>query len=158
MAKSNRPRPANDFNPDDLLLPADDLLFPAADNLTLNADDDDDLGPLPSIAEAERIAENEVSDVLKAFREADKREAKRFDQATDSEYWFALGFQTREQKEEFLTKVGWMEIGDKYLDGMECAEVLGITLESEVPPVPEIGIDRKLAALARPNRPPSDTE
>lgn len=98
----------------------------------------------------EEMAAEETSELLQGFKDRAKREQQRFVQATDSEFWFAICFQTREQKEEFLHKwLGSLDLGDKYLDGMQVAELLGILLESEVPPMPKLRTDSKLAAMAR---------
>ncbi len=83
------------------------------------------------------------------FRQCAEHEDQRFWDAVDSEYWFAICFQTREQKEEFLKKLGLFEIGDKYLDGMKVAKKLGVTLESRVPPMPQARpFDREYVNLA----------
>lgn len=69
--------------------------------------------------------------------------------ATDSEYWVAICFQTREQKEEFLRKARLIDLGDKYLDGIAVARVMGIKLQSRIPSLPRLNLDRRLQALAR---------
>ena len=73
-----------------------------------------------------RVAENK----LEAFKARAKAETERRQTATDSEYWVALCFETREQKEEFLEKIGMLAEGDKYVDGLELAKKLGLTLSS----------------------------
>ena len=100
-------------------------------------------------ADVEAMAEQELSEVLSGFKDRAKREDQRFQEATDSEFWIAIYFQSRDQKEEFLNKLGLMEIGDKYLDGMLVAEALGVTLESYIPPMPQLRLDPRLAALAQ---------
>ncbi len=95
----------------------------------------------------EAQAAEEVSEILDGFRARAEREDARHEDATDSEFWIALCFQTRAQKEEFLRKLGLFEMGDKYLDGMEVARKLGVTLTSPVPPMPTIRIDQKLVDL-----------
>ncbi len=70
-----------------------------------------------------------------AFARRAKEEADRFTQTTDSEHWFAMCFDSREQKEAFLKALGWV-LGtgsDKYLDGVAIAQELGIPL----PPTPK---------------------
>ncbi|MCP2248174.1 hypothetical protein [Lentzea aerocolonigenes] len=62
------------------------------------------------------------------FRERTKREDERFRLATDSEFWFALCFKSREDKDAFLKAAGLMHIGDKYLDGRAAAAVLGVDM------------------------------
>lgn len=98
--------------------------------------------------DVEAVALEEASEVLTAFRSAASREDQRFLDATDSEYWVAVCFQTREQKEEFLRKALIAHLGDKYLDGMKVAQVMGIELTSRVPAMPNLRIDRRLVELA----------
>lgn len=58
-----------------------------------------------------------------------KDEDKRFRQATDSEYWFAVCFEDRAQKEAFLAALpNARQIGDKYIDGKALAKAMGIDL------------------------------
>lgn len=59
-----------------------------------------------------------------------KAEAKRFRNATDSEFWFAVCFKTREEKEAFLKalKISKRLMGDKYIDGHKLAKMLDIEL------------------------------
>jgi hypothetical protein len=68
--------------------------------------------------------------VRSAFQQRADEEADRFTAATDSEFWVALCFQTRAQKDEFLEKLGVAALGDKYLDGRAVAAAMGIKLES----------------------------
>lgn len=95
----------------------------------------------------EQEAANEINEVLTAFKNRAEREDQRFVDATDSEYWVAICFQTRDQKEEFLQKLGLLEMGDKYLDGMRVAHKLGVKLESRVPPLPQLRNDWRLLEL-----------
>ncbi len=77
------------------------------------------------------------------FRSRSKAENDRFALATDSEYWACLCFQTREQKDRFLSALKILEFGDKYLDGRLVAERIGIELpEASVPYKPEPRLDR----------------
>ena len=117
-------------------------------DLLPDADDDDD-PPVGATGNAEVDSQQELSAVLSGFKGRAQVENQRFLDATDSEYWFAVCFQTREQKEEFLEKLKLMEIGDKYLDGMEVAKALGIELESRVPDLPRVKtFDLELVSLA----------
>ena len=70
----------------------------------------------------------EQSALLAGFKARNRNEQQRFEEATDSEYWFALCFHTRAEKEKFLQALGWMDLGDKYLDGTVVAERLGVDL------------------------------
>lgn len=81
--------------------------------------------------------------VQKGFRDRIKNENNRFKLSTDSEYWFAACFQTREQKEAFLKALDLLEHGDKYIDGRLLAEKLGIELPAaDVPYRVEGKIDK----------------
>ena len=86
----------------------------------------------------EAVAEAEISDALRAFKAKSTREDARVLDATDSEFWIAVCFQNRKQKEEFLKKIGQdLALADKYLDGMEVARLLGITLETPFEQMPK---------------------
>jgi hypothetical protein len=99
-------------------------------------DDGDQEEPMGADAMQEAPKED-LSAVLDGFKERSKRENQRFLDATDSEYWVALCFQTREQKEEFLAKLKLLDLGDKYIDGMEAAKVMGVKLTSRIPEMPK---------------------
>jgi hypothetical protein len=70
----------------------------------------------------------ELTGVATSFRDRAKTEQKRFDDATDSEYWCAFYFQDRAQKEAFLRALKLIDLGDKYIEGQEAARRLGVTL------------------------------
>lgn len=57
-----------------------------------------------------------------------KAERKRFQKATDSEFWFAVCFEDRDEKERALKalKVNKQMMGDKYIDGRQFMQVQGI--------------------------------
>lgn len=78
--------------------------------------------------------QSEASAILQAFKQRAKEETQRYKLAIDSEFWFAVCFVTREQKEAFLAATGWLLIGDKYLDGALLADMLGV----ELPPTPSV--------------------
>lgn len=63
---------------------------------------------------------SELGDVEKGFRERMKAENKRFRDMCDTEYWFCVCFTSREQKEEFLRKIG-LDVDEKYIDGKDMA-------------------------------------
>jgi hypothetical protein len=99
--------------------------------------------PLDSLVypdDPEQAATVEISEAL-AFIKAErqkKRDAYRV--TVDPEYWVCLCFQSREQKEEFLARAGWLDLGEKYLDGLEVAKRLGVAvlpipLEAKAPPL-----------------------
>lgn len=66
----------------------------------------------------------QISALKQGFIDRAKFERTRLRDATDSEYWVALCFHNREEKERFLKEFGLSRLGDKYLDGNRVAERL----------------------------------
>lgn len=99
----------------------------------------------------EKSVDEELSEVKQRFADDAKIEKLRFKQNTDSEYWVAICFQSREHKEDFLKQADLMEIGDKYLDGILVAEKLGLKLDPQnIPPMPKFKrIDKKYKSLVK---------
>lgn len=90
--------------------------------------------PLADVAysgDLETDAAAELDALDSAFRDRKRREARRFTQATDSEFWVAVCFESREQKEAFLAAFDVARFGDKYLDGRKVAAALGVNLEGK---------------------------
>ena len=77
---------------------------------------------------AETDSKAELSAVLFGFKQRAKEEAKRFEEATDSEFWVALCFGNRDEKLQFLEIIGALPIGTKYVDGRKLAAAMGIKL------------------------------
>lgn len=99
--------------------------------------------------EAEAAADvQEMSEALRKFKERAAAADQRLLDNTDSEFWICVGFQNRAMKEEFLKKAGLFEHGDKYLDGVVVARVLGIQIETPIPSMPNFGFDSQLGNLA----------
>lgn len=82
--------------------------------------------PPPDVEKAEKTKTK--------YRDDGKREKENFRRATDTEYWCCFCFQTREQKEEFLSNSGLAAVidADKYLDGQAAADVLKIKLTKDL--------------------------
>lgn len=92
----------------------------------------------------------ELDEITKAFQAKKKNERDSYLQNTDTGYWTVLVFQTREQKDEFLSGVGVpLDDGDKYVDGLKVAKKLGIKIESPTPPMPKFKISPRWAKLVR---------
>lgn len=70
----------------------------------------------------------ELTALQRAYRQRAKDEATRFRAATDSEYWVALCFTSRGEKESFLAQAGLTHLGDKYIDGRAAARVFNVDL------------------------------
>ena len=93
--------------------------------------------------DSEADSSADLDAVQAGFRNRAKQESKRFELATDTEYWACLCFQSREQKDRFLAALDILEFGDKYLDGRLVAERLGVKLPgADVPYKPEPRLDK----------------
>lgn len=57
-----------------------------------------------------------------------KKQSRLYDEQNDTEFWFAVYFATRDEKESFLRAVKLIDHGDKYIDGRVFAETLGVKL------------------------------
>lgn len=149
QTKTSAPRAVDEIalDSDVFALQADDFTL-GGDDFTLDNGEPEGRSDLSDVS-IEAVAEGEINEVLAGFKDRAKQEAARHEYAVEAEYWFCLYFQTIDQKEEFLRKIGWDELGDKYIDGMAAADAVGIELESFIPPMPQIRIDGKLAALAQ---------
>lgn len=82
-----------------------------------------------SLADLEEETLSELGEVEKSFRERMKNENKRFRDMCDTEYWCCVCFTSREQKEEFLQKIG-MDTDLKYIDGHEMAKAFRKSLKT----------------------------
>jgi len=102
-----------------------------SDSFSLFDDGDSNTSPLDTIEYQHNVegdSKKEMSATLAAFKRRVKVEYARVKSATDSEFWIAICFQSREQKDTFLQKTGLSDIGDKYLDGLQVADLFGIEL------------------------------
>lgn len=66
----------------------------------------------------------ELTAMEQAYRDRAKAETDRFRNATDSEFWFAVCFTSREEKDAFLAEFKLGRLGNKYLPGQAVAQVL----------------------------------
>ena len=82
--------------------------------------------PLKGVEYSGDLAEAaaELDAMQQAYRDRAKAEQARFTAATDSEYWFAVCFSDREEKEAFLREFNLDDLGDKYLAGADVARRL----------------------------------
>jgi len=82
------------------------------------------VGEVSAKKELKDKAEELKSDFIKGIQEKQKK----FQQEMDTEFFFCVAFQNREQKEQFLNETGLIEFGDKYLNGLKVAEKMGVKL------------------------------
>jgi hypothetical protein len=101
-----------------------------------------DMGPV-------EVVESRVAALPNAFQDRAAKEQDRRADATDSRFWLAFCFQTREQKEEFLIKAGLADLAldSDYLDGSEVAKRVDLELTEETPKWRDARINKKLADL-----------
>ena len=87
----------------------------------------------PAVDQADPIetAREVLTAAQQAFRSKTAKEKARFLDVTDSEFWVAFCFRTREQKEAFLAALSLLELGDKYVDGLAAARALAIRLPDD---------------------------
>ena len=81
------------------------------------------------LAAVEQEALEELTELERGFRERVKAENKRFRDMCDTEYWFCVCFTSREQKEEFMKKIG-LDINEKYFDGKDVAKAFKKTIST----------------------------
>jgi len=94
----------------------------------------------------EASATAEMSEIVRLIKEKKKESSDRFRTANDTDYWVALCFQCREQRDEFLRKAGWSDLGEKYLNGLEIARRLGVDVEVfDLKPLPLRGKPKKFS-------------
>ena len=118
--------------------------------LTLKKPDKPAAPAPPPDVEAE--AREELNAVQAAFKVKKQAEQQAFRDNTDSEYWVALCFGTRAQKEEFLTKLGVIAEGDKYLDGLMVARAMRIVIDSPSPARPKLTTKKRWNRLVEQER------
>jgi len=95
-------------------------------------------------ADLEASADAEMTEIVKQIKERKRQMQERFRVANDTDYWFAMCFQSREQRDEFLRLTGWAAPGEKYLSGLKVAQVLGVEIGViELDPKPLRGKPRK---------------
>jgi hypothetical protein len=92
----------------------------------------------------EASATNEMTEIVRQIKEQKKALQDRFRVARDPDYWLALCFQSHEQRDEFLQKSGWAAPDTKYLNGLEIAARLGVSVSPiEIKPLPLRGKPKK---------------
>lgn len=84
----------------------------------------DPLAATEYTGDLEKDAAAELTELERAYRDRAKNEAGRFKAATDSEYWVAVCFKSRAEKEKWLAEFGLDALGDKYIDGNKAGQRL----------------------------------
>lgn len=92
--------------------------------------------PLDSVSYTTDIEKNcvvELEAVAKSFRDRMAIEQARVNDTLDTERTITIVCDTRRQKNELLRKLGLFEYGDKYIDVLDVAKALGVTLSTDKP-------------------------
>ena len=82
------------------------------------------------VGDAEADAQKDLGELESGFRRRAADESRRFALVTDTEYWGAICFETREQRDAFFAALGVAGFGNRgrYFDGNAIADKLGIAL------------------------------
>ena len=97
----------------------------------------------------EAESEREISETLKAFRADAARDDARIADATQTEFWTAVIFQSQAQRDEFWRKLKATRlVDDQYIDGLDLAKLLGIELETPIPAAKKPRKSKRWEALA----------
>lgn len=132
-----------------------DVSFDDMDDILATSDDggaesDGFFADTPYTGTVEGDGKPEANALLKGFKDRAKREATRMADAVDDEYWVAVIFQTRAQKEAWLTALGVIQDGDKYIDGLPVARAMGIKLPAASAPQTKFRSSGKFEKLSMP--------
>lgn len=90
--------------------------------------DDGDDNPFAGIDQddLQDAADETMSEALRLIIEQKKASQERFRIVADPEFFLVVCFQSRDQKEDFLKKANWDDLGDKYINGLEVARRMGV--------------------------------
>lgn len=89
---------------------------------------DDPLEGLEDTGSVQENAKQELTAIQTSFKDSVANEKKNITHRFDTEYWFAVVFEDRAQKTAFLTALGLLAEGDKYVNGYLLAHRLNIEL------------------------------
>lgn len=93
--------------------------------------EDTDNNPVefPDTGDYQADVTQQASEELKRLIEFRKSRADHFRASNDARYFVCLCFQTTEQKEEFLEKAGWDDLGLDFINGLDIAKRLGVDVQ-----------------------------
>jgi len=107
------------------------------------------VGGPSSLGEPEGNAEQAaLTDHQKMMKQLREQQQAAIDTANETGYWFAVYFQSNQQRAEFIEALQ-LNTGGQYVDGLELAQKLNIPLTERTIPYKVGTLDRKCAALAR---------
>lgn len=77
----------------------------------------------------EADAEEELTELQKAFREKARKEKELQDKNVDTEFWSCIVFKSRQQRDEFCQLLGVSEEDSQYLNGQKLIKALQLRIE-----------------------------
>ena len=96
------------------------------------------LDALPDGGGIEENVENELSETLRLILEEKKQLRDMYRVQNDPNYYAVLVFQSEEQKGQFLALTGWGHPDDKFINGLQVADKIGVEIEPIFVPRPNI--------------------
>jgi len=93
--------------------------------------------PVINNEDTEAIANQETDDIMSLIRENRRSHAEKFRDVEAGEFWSCICFQSRSQRDEFITNLlakyaphtNIDKFGAKYISGLELADMLGVAIE-----------------------------
>lgn len=92
-----------------------------------DSDDTIDLGDYPDTS-AEENATFELSEALRRIKAEKQARREQYRVLTDPNFYLVVCFQSVFQRDEFITKARWTELGYPYVDGLKLARLLGVDI------------------------------
>lgn len=93
---------------------------------------DDPLDGLTPSDDLEGNANDIMNAVAEVFIEDEHKKLDDYRTMLDPAFYTVVCFQSQEQRDDFLAKAGWDDLGSTYIDGLQVARRLGL----DVPPIP----------------------
>jgi hypothetical protein len=87
------------------------------------------LDGLPDGGGIEENVENELSEALRLILEEKRQLRDMYRVQNDANYYAVLVFQSEGQKGRFLALTGWGHPDDKFINGLQVAEKIGVDIE-----------------------------
>lgn len=101
---------------------------PVFDSMFQPDDDAPALADYPGVS-VEDDANFEISETLQRILDEKKARREQYRVMTDPNFYLVVCFQSSVQRDEFIEKAGWQDLGAPYADGLELARLLGIDLQ-----------------------------
>lgn len=83
---------------------------------------------MPETGDPQENAEAEISEALRAIKEAKRERRDAFRTMTDPNFYLVVCFQSTDQRDEFVSAAGW-SVNGCFVDGLALARRLGVPLE-----------------------------